>query len=289
MVVDVCRGPRAAASRSAARYARDMRTVPALVRACHPGPTAAVTTLATLLAVGAGLSPWRAALVGAAVFAGQLSIGWSNDAIDAERDRHAGRADKPAATGALSRSTLRWAIVAACAACLALSAALGPIAGGLHVALVAAGWAYDLGLKGTVWSWAPYAIAFGALPAVAWLALDPPALPPWWVLAVAATLGVAAHLLNVLPDFADDEATGVRGLPHRIGARATALLAIALLVAGTAVVVFAPEGDVPWWAYAVLAASLGLSIVALAARGSWPFRAAMVIALIDVTALVART
>src|SRR3712207_7375206 len=33
------------------------------------------------------------------------------------------------------------------------------------------------------------------------------------------SLGVGAHLLNVLPDLEDDAATGVRGLPHVLGPR----------------------------------------------------------------------
>jgi 4-hydroxybenzoate polyprenyltransferase len=38
-----------------------------------------------------------------------------------------------------------------------------------------------------------------------------------WVAAGSAAPGVAAHFLNRLPDLADDESTGIRGLPHRIG------------------------------------------------------------------------
>jgi len=35
------------------------------------------------------------------VFTDQLSIGWSNDYLDAERDRAVLRSDKPVATGAI--------------------------------------------------------------------------------------------------------------------------------------------------------------------------------------------
>jgi len=38
-----------------------------------------------------------------AVLLGQLSIGWQNDWTDAERDRAAGRADKPISAGEISR------------------------------------------------------------------------------------------------------------------------------------------------------------------------------------------
>ena len=69
------------------------RSSAGLALSCHPLPTIAVTAISAGLAALAGLSPARGALVVAAVFAGQLSIGWSNDAIDAARDR-ASRSDR---------------------------------------------------------------------------------------------------------------------------------------------------------------------------------------------------
>ena len=57
--------------------------------------------------------------VGAAVLAGQLSVGWHNDWLDAERDSAAARPDKPVATGAVSRRTVaRCALIALAAAVL---------------------------------------------------------------------------------------------------------------------------------------------------------------------------
>ena len=69
--------------------------VAALVASCHPGPTAVVTAMAVALAVGVGRGAPGALAVGAAVLAGQLTIGWTNDALDAARDQAAGRTDKP--------------------------------------------------------------------------------------------------------------------------------------------------------------------------------------------------
>src|SRR5450759_343109 len=73
--------------------------VRALALSCHPIPSLAVTTLTAGLAGLAGLPLGRGVLVTAAVFTGQLSIGWSNDYIDAERDRAVHRSDKPLAAG----------------------------------------------------------------------------------------------------------------------------------------------------------------------------------------------
>ena len=54
-----------------------------------------------------GLEPWRIAVLGAAILL-RLSVGLSNDAIDAPRDTATGRTDKPIARGDVS---LRAAVV----------------------------------------------------------------------------------------------------------------------------------------------------------------------------------
>jgi 4-hydroxybenzoate polyprenyltransferase len=60
-----------------------------------------------------------------------------------------------------------------------------------------------------------------------------PAAPPPQLIVAAAAFGGAAHLLNAVPDLADDDATGVRGLPQRLGAQRSRRAAAAL--AGLAV------------------------------------------------------
>ena len=51
------------------------------------------------------------------------------------------------------------------------------------------------------------------------------------------------HFSNVLPDLDDDAATGVRGLPHRIGARGSALVAFGALLVGALAVLLGPVLD----------------------------------------------
>jgi 4-hydroxybenzoate polyprenyltransferase len=257
----------------------------ALLRSAHPGPAAAVVLLAALLTVTADLPPARAALVVAAVLAGQLSIGWSNDLIDASRDRQVHRSDKPLATGEVSQRTVRRACAAAVLLTLPLSFACGLLAGATHVVCVAAGWAYNLGLKSTAWSWLPYAVAFGGLPAFVTLAHPDPELPPLWVPLVGALLGVGAHLVNALPDLADDEATGVRGLPHRLGARWAPRVATLVLVTASVVVAATTVDAHPLTAVTSLVLVGALAVVALAGHGRTPFRAAVAIALVDVALL----
>ncbi|MFP4150335.1 MAG: UbiA family prenyltransferase, partial [Nitriliruptoraceae bacterium] len=257
-----------------------------LLRAAHLGPTLAVTTIAALLTLALDLPVTMAVVVTAAVFTGQLTIGWGNDLLDADRDRAVGRSDKPLAHGELAPAVVRrWLIVAALA-CVVLSLLAGWRSGVTHLALlVTSGHLYNLRLKATAWSWLPYAVAFGALPAVVSLADRPPQWPPGWMVGTAATLGIAAHLLNALQDLEDDVATGVHGLPHRLGAVLGRGVATALLVLASAFAVLGPGRAPAAWAWIALAIVVALAAVALTGRGRAPFYAAITIVLLDVALL----
>lgn len=237
------------------------RTLRALALACHPLPSLAVACFALLLAVAAGADAGVSVLVTAAVLCGQLAIGWSNDRIDVGRDRAVGRRDKPLATGALSLWTVDLAIVVALVATVVLSLSLGAPAAVLHLIAVGFGLLYNLGVKRTWWSWLPYAAAFGALPGVVALAGRGHPGPAAWLVVAGALLGVTAHLMNALPDLAQDSRTGVRGLPQRLGAARSFGLASGLLLASSLVIVFGPPGppQVGGW--------IGLAVGAAAALG----------------------
>ena len=262
----------------------------ALALATHPGPAVAVTVVATLLAVAAGVPAGRTALLCLAVLAGQASIGWSNDWLDADRDRAVARADKPVVQGGVTPSLLRRAALAAAAVAVALSLLLGLAPGLLLLLLVASGWAYNAGLKRTIWSGAGYVVGFGALPAGVVAAAPGGAAAPWWLVAAGAALGAAAHLANVAPDLEDDLATGVRGLPHRLGARVSAVSGAVLLAGASLLLVFGPEGrpTATGWAAVVLA---GPAAVVAALAGAQRFRrlafpAVMVLTVLDVVLLL---
>lgn len=284
---------RTAARRPRSGLGRARRTVAGLLGSAHAGPSFAVTLLAAAYGASVALTPGRLVLVTAAVLAGQLSIGWSNDLIDQRRDAAVARTDKPLARGDVSVVTVRLACAGAVVAAVMLSLACGPVAGGVHLVCVAAGWAYNLGLKSTWWSWLPYAVAFGALPLFVTLA-DPGAGPPaLFIPAAGALLGIGAHLVNVLPDLRDDAATGVRGLPHRLGERWTPVLAVLSLVTATGVLTLglATGGSEPpaWLLGPVLGLVGALALVALTGHGRTPFRAAIGIAGLDVLLLVVAT
>ena len=291
-----------------------MTAVRGLVAACHPLPTAFVTAFVTAYGAVLGLPVSRLALLALAVLLGQLSIGWCNDAVDAGRDTAAGRRDKPVAAGLVGRRAVAVAAGLAVVACLAASFALGRAAGTVHAVVVAAGWAYDLGVKATVLSGGPYVVAFGLLPAVAtqawWhavLTLDSasagvtgqavseayasdltiryrgmsdllgPGWPPLAVMAGTALLGLAAHFANTVGDTEADAATGVRGLPQRVGP-GRSLVATAVLVAAAAVVLALGAPDRSPLAVVVLvagalAAAGGVALAGTAAsRGRLAFR-----------------
>jgi 4-hydroxybenzoate polyprenyltransferase len=262
-----------------------------LVLATHLGPTVAVTVVATLLGVAAGVGPARAALLCVAVLAGQASIGWSNDWLDADRDRAVARADKPVVQGAVSPSLLRAGALAAAVAAVVLSLLLGTVPGLLLLLLVASGWAYNAGLKRTALSGVPYLVGFGALPAGVVAAAPGTPIAPWWLIAAGAALGGAAHLANVAPDLEEDLATGIRGLPHRLGPVVSAVLGAALLGAASLLLVFGPPGAPTTAGWIGLGVAVpAVAVAALAGTPRWrrlAFPAVMLLTVLDVVLLLA--
>ncbi|NQX17532.1 UbiA family prenyltransferase [Rathayibacter sp. VKM Ac-2857] len=239
-----------------------------LLASSHPGPTVTVTVLATVLAAASGHAAGIVVLVALAVFAGQLSIGLANDWIDADRDRAVGRTDKPVALGRISVGEVRAAALGTAAVAVVLSLLLGPVAAVAHLVLVAAGWAYDAGLKRTAFSVVPFLVAFGLLPVVS-VAAGGGQLPAWWAIATGAVFGFAIHCTNVLPDLVDDAATGVRGFPHRLGLRLSGVVAFGSLMLGAVLVLLGQVvGDDPvGGAGVVLAVVATVAVLVLAAAG----------------------
>jgi len=267
------------------------RTVGGLARSCHLGPTLAVTALATTLAVGAGAPARTSVLVALAVLAGQLSVGWSNDWVDAARDLAVGRRDKPIVAGQVSVRAVRTSALVAATACVPLSLATGWRGGVAHLAAVALAWMYNVRLKSTSWSWAPFALSFALLTAFVTLALPDHPWPAAWVLGAAALLGVGAHLANVVPDLEDDLSTGVHGLPHRLGRRRASLLAPAVLLAASALIALGPRGSPTTTAWVGLAATgavatAGAAVALTRLHSRLPFYLTIAVAGIDVVLLV---
>ena len=262
----------------------------ALVIASHPGPSLAITAMATVLAAEAAPTGFGPVLVAPAMLAGQLSVGWSNDACDAVRDVAAGRTDKPVARGEISVRSLWIAAVVSVVAALAMAAAISLLTMGILALLVGAGWAYNLGLKSTPWSGVMYLLGFGPLPAYAASTLPGQPAPRFWVCVAAGLVGLGAHFVNVLPDLAADLSSGVRGLPQLVAARwgpgAARAAALVLLLSASALLVVEASPARRWVAVAGLCVSCVLAVAGAVGTGRTPFRAALAIAGADVAVFV---
>jgi 4-hydroxybenzoate polyprenyltransferase len=169
-----------------------------------------------------------------AFFCGQLVVGWSNDLIDYQDDLRHNRLNKPLVAGLITPKYLqRWLQVMIPIAILVnLFGPLGFIGGGLS--LFAVGWAvaYNFYFKFNFLSPLPYAVAFAALPSC--IALSKDQIPPLWMWLGGALFGVAAHFLNVIKDMKQDNQSGIKGLPQRVGTKASVVIAIVLIASAIA-------------------------------------------------------
>jgi 4-hydroxybenzoate polyprenyltransferase len=242
-----------------------------------------VTAAAGLLSLAAGRG-WGALWTVAAVGAGQLAIGWSNDWLDRERDLARARADKPLALGEVEPVTVRNAAVVALAACVPLSLVSGAASALTHLVAVGSALAYNAGLKRGPISALPYAISFGLAPAV--ITLGPPLYrwPHLLVMATAALIGVGGHFAQVLSDIPAERTQGVRALPHLLGQRASAIAAALFLLAATLLEALAPGPAPASLAALALAAAGAAGIVAsaLSGRTALAFRLTLGVAVVAV-------
>jgi 4-hydroxybenzoate polyprenyltransferase len=237
-----------------------------LVRIVHPFPSALDGIVTAAFVLIAGGTPAIAVRLGVAMFALQAAIGTANDLVDEASDRGL-KTGKPLPRGLVSRRSAQVLFAVALAVGLVLSAFSGPTV--LLVALVGTGigLAYDGWLKGTVWSWLPFAGGVPLVPVYAWLGATGRLPGAFFILIPAAVLaGTALALANLLADLERDRAAGKRTAATRLGARVAwgisallhaivAALAIGSLAAvqGRGVGLFAVTGGV-----AIIAAGVAL-------------------------------
>ena len=206
-----------------------MKKLTGLLKAAHFGPTLIVTTIS--FAFGAYYW-WEgpAYIIAFGVFTGQLVVGWSNDLYDFDDDLKHQRSKKPLVSGLISKQYLqkwlRFMVPFSFAANL-----LGPLGikgGSVYMLGIACGVAYNFYFKFSILSPLPYAIAFAALPSS--VAVSKDINPPMWMLLGGALFGMAAHFINVIKDMDQDQASGIKGLPQRLG-KAKSIAAAAILIA----------------------------------------------------------
>ena len=205
-----------------------------------------------LIAGGDGMTAARLAVSMTTL---QASIGSLNDVVDAPRDVDH-KPGKPIPAGLVS-PRLAVAVVAAGAGVgVGLAIPSGWATAGLAIVVLTIGYGYDLRVKGTAWSWLPFAIGLPLLPVYAWVGASGRVPAAFAILIpVAIAAGGAVALLNGLVDIERDRAAGVvtaavRLGPRRARAAAAGLLAlIAIVVAGSLLAIGAGVGA---WAVAGL-------------------------------------
>ena len=250
-----------------------------MLRASHFGPTFAVTLVSFLLAV----SLWwegPAFIIAFGVFLGQLLVGWSNDLNDYQDDLKHNRANKPLVSGQLSAKRLKLAIkiVAPMALVFNLFGPLGFKGGSLYLFGVGMGVAYNFYFKSTLLSPLPYALAFAALVSSIVIATDQAV--PIWLIAAGAILGVAAHFANVLKDLDQDLASGIKGLPQRLGKKNSRIICGVLLITLTLTLNNANPNQL------LLIVGLLGSVLTSISTKKWIFKVLMITAIVDVILLL---
>jgi 4-hydroxybenzoate polyprenyltransferase len=195
-----------------------------------------------MIASLAGADLETAARLAASMFGLQASIGALNDLVDAPLD--AGRKPgKPIPRGLVSARVAGIVAAGTGGAGLALSALSGWATLAAAVAALGLGFAYDLRLSGTRWSWLPLALALPVVPIHAWLGATgsmPPELLP--LLPVAVLAGGSLAIANGLVDAERDAASGRRGSVVAMGRlRAWLVQTAGLALAATLAVLLAPD------------------------------------------------
>jgi len=207
----------------------------AYLKAAHFGPTMLITAISFIF----GTILWwegPAYVIAFTVFLGQLIIGWSNDLYDYGDDLKHNRTNKPLVAGAITAEALRKTTFTfiPIAVIANLIGPLGFKGGSVYLLGVGCGIAYNFYFKFSPFSPLPYAIACAALPASVYYAVD--RTPPLWVLAGGSLLGVGFHFLNVLKDIEKDQMSSIKGLPQIMGKRASAAIALVLIVLAVLVI-----------------------------------------------------
>ena len=264
-----------------------MRVVLGFIKASHPLPTIAVSLVISAFGWSLGWTGLSLLAVLMTILIGQLSVGWSNDAFDVSLDARIGRTSKPTVAQDVSARALWLAAFTALLIAIASSwVVAGWLGGSFHVFAILMAWLYNIRLSRTAWSWLPYALAFGAMPAFLSFGLndEPPTL---WSVAVFAIIGVSAHLANALPDAESDAAAGMSGAVVALGNRRSVILCWLLLALGSGILVVVSFTASVWLALIIFVAFVLAVILGSRSRHtSAMFYSLIAMVAIDVAALV---
>jgi len=196
----------------------------------------------------------------------QFGIGATNDIVDAPRD--AGhKPGKPIASGLVSRRVAGAVAIAGFGVGLVLSSVSGAPTVVLAIVVIGIGLAYDLLLKGTAWSWLPFAVGIPLLPIFGWLGATGTLPPVFGILVpVAVAAGAALAIANALADVKRDHAAGSASIATALGAsRAWAVQAgliglVAVAAVGSAAILGSSTGGLLLVAVAACVPIAGLAL-----------------------------
>ncbi|MBI2202516.1 MAG: UbiA family prenyltransferase [Candidatus Rokubacteria bacterium] len=244
-----------------------MQVARRLLGACclvHPFPVLmnAVPATAFMYMASPEVHGGRLVTFAFAVVATHGSFGALNDFCDFELDR-AAKPSKPLVRGLVSRSfALALAVVLGVVG-LILSQSLNWATFGFGLAVLIAGVWYDLGAKGTILSWVPYAIFIPSGPLWGFAAAG--RFEPFLLLAypLGALVALGLNVSNTLPDLAEDVHHGIRGLPHMMGVERGLRLSWASFAA--AMIGFAAASPLLGNDWRILAPGLGVGVLLLVA------------------------
>jgi 4-hydroxybenzoate polyprenyltransferase len=202
----------------------------------------------------------------------QVAIGTVNDLVDAPADA-LGKPAKPIPAGLVSRPVAGVVTGAAVAVAVGLSIPSGWGTVALALVCLGVGLAYDVALKGTAWSWLPFAIGIPLIPVFAWyggVGMLPATFAVLIPTAVAA--GAALAVGNALADLERDEASGVDSIATALGAQRAWLVQLALLsgVGFVAVASAAIQGASPAQVAMIALAAVLPVLASIAGRGRSP-------------------
>jgi 4-hydroxybenzoate polyprenyltransferase len=199
---------------------------------CHPLP---VLFHIVAVAVFAFLAAWPHVdwkifgLLVAAHTAMQLSIAVCNDYCDRQVDTIS-KKDKPIPRGLIRPREALIAGLLLMVVMVLLLLPLNPLALLVSLLYFALGQGYNFGLKATPWSGIVFALAIPLIPVYAFVGTGRIIPFIFWVIPVAALLGIALNLANSLPDIEEDVASNARTLAVVLGVKRSFIVCSACIL-----------------------------------------------------------
>jgi 4-hydroxybenzoate polyprenyltransferase len=188
---------------------------------CHPLPVLFHLLAVTIFALLATWphSNWNiVGLIVVAHAAMQLSIAVWNDYCDRQVDAST-KKNKPIPRGLIRPQEAFIIGLLFIVIMVFLLLPLNPLALCISLLYLALGQSYNFGLKSTPWSGIVFALAIPLIPVYAFVASGRIMPFVFWLVPVAALLGIALNLANSLPDIEDDRANNAHTLAVVLGVR----------------------------------------------------------------------